>query len=102
MPMPSRRTAIGIALLLALHVGLGIDAARRLTVTHDEYWHLPAGLLAWKTGRFDFDRLNPPLTRMWAALPLLATGARVDPTTEPSDLTGLGDRFLDLNRERYE
>lgn len=100
--MPSRRTAIGIALLLVLHAALGIDAARRLTVTHDEYWHLPAGLLAWKTGRFDFDRLNPPLTRMCAALPLLATSAQVDPATDPADLTQLGDRFLDLNREGYE
>ncbi|MFN0054110.1 MAG: glycosyltransferase family 39 protein [Planctomycetales bacterium] len=96
----ARRVCIG--LLLALHAGLAIDAARRLTVTHDEYWHLPAGLLAWKTGRFDFDQLNPPLTRLWGALPLLFTSAEVDSQAAAKGLTELGDQFLEQNRANYE
>ena len=92
-----------VTAMLAVHLLLGIDEARRLTVTHDEYWHLPAGLAAWKTGRFDVDNLNPPFTRMWDALPLLFT-ARVDPALpaeHPAAGFGLGDRFLADNREGY-
>ncbi|HLJ11392.1 MAG TPA: glycosyltransferase family 39 protein [Planctomycetaceae bacterium] len=91
-----------IGAFLAIHLVLGIDAAGRLTVTHDEYWHLPAGLLAWKAGRFDADNLNPPLTRMWDALPLLFTSARVDGSLPAGDAFGLGDRFSADNRAQYD
>lgn len=93
---------LGIAALLLVHLVLGIDAARSLTVTHDEYWHLPAGLASWRAGRFDADNLNPPLTRMWDTLPLVWTSARVDPTVAAGDAFRLGDRFLSDNRERYD
>jgi hypothetical protein len=91
-----------IAALLTIHLLFGIDAACRHTVTHDEYWHLPAGLAAWRTGRLDADNLNPPLTRMWDTLPLVATAARVDSTVPPGDAFQLGDRFLADNRARYD
>jgi hypothetical protein len=89
--------------LLVLHAALGVDTARRLTVTHDEYWHLPAGFLAWKTGRFDFDPLNPPLTRLWATWPLLFTHATCDSGNIPAgDLFALGRQFLMDNLGNYE
>lgn len=91
-----------VAALLTVHLCLGIDAARRLTVTHDEYWHLPAGVAAWRSGRFDADNLNPPLTRMWDALPLVFTSARVDSTVPAGDAFRLGDTFLSANREQYD
>jgi len=85
-----------------LHVGLGLDAARRWSPTHDEYWHLPAGLAAWREARFDLDNLNPPLTRLWQAWPLLLSGARLTPGLPPDDAFGLGDCFLELNRDNYQ
>ena len=91
-----------VAALLACHAFLGFDASRKLTVTHDEYWHLPAGLAVWQTGRFDADNLNPPLTRMWDALPLVFTSAKVDRTVPAGETFQLGDRFLTDNRDRYE
>lgn len=100
MRLGSRASWI-IGAMLALQFVLGVDAARRQTVTHDEYWHLPAGLLAWKTGRFDYDDLNPPLTRLWAALPLAVRGVDVDADSPPHDLGGLGDRFLERNLRSY-
>ncbi|MEX2285668.1 MAG: glycosyltransferase family 39 protein [Planctomycetaceae bacterium] len=78
-----------------------MDCANRLTVTHDEYWHLPVGLLNLKTGRFDYDNLNPPLVRMWAALPLLLTARVPDPIDTGLDATGHGDAFLAANGENY-
>ncbi len=91
-----------IAALLTIHLLFGIDAACRHAATHDEYWHLPAGLAAWRSGRFDADNLNPPLTRMWDTLPLIATAARVDSTVPPGDAFQLGDRFLADNRASYD
>jgi hypothetical protein len=91
-----------VAVVLAIHFLLGLDAARRLTVTHDEYWHLPAGLSVWQTGRFDADNLNPPLCRIWSAWPLLLTSAKVDATVPPGDAFLLGDSFLSDNRPGYE
>lgn len=90
-----------VVLLLAGHAALGIDAARRLTVTHDEYWHLPVGYLNVKTGRFGFDNLNPPLVRMWAAAPLLLTSAQAGPADFALDGTRHGDEFIAANPQHY-
>lgn len=84
-------------LLLAIAAGLGsllfFRAAGTLTPTHDEYWHLPIGLAMWETGRFDQDRINPPLVRLWAAFPLYVSGVRLslDSAERESDY---GDALL--------
>lgn len=72
-----------------------------MSVTHDEYWHLPVGLLSWRTGRFDFDPLNPPLARMWAAVPLLAGAATPTEPRVHDDAMLYGDEFLHANRARF-
>lgn len=101
IPRASRRTWWFIAAVLVVHAGLGLHAAWRLSLTHDEYWHLPVGLITWKTGRFDYDSINPPLTRMWCAAPLVVLGAEmreVDPSVGPG---GLGDIFREGNADRF-
>ena len=90
-----------IALLLTLQAALGLDAARRLTVTHDEYWHLPIGLRIWQAGRFDEDVINPPLVRLWTALPLAMAGIPAGDAGERPTPLEIGDAFLHANRERY-
>src|SRR5262245_5797865 len=92
---------VALVLLIAVHLTVGIDCAWRFSVTHDEYWHLPAGLSVWKTGRFDADNLNPPLSRAWSALPLAILGVPLGEPAAPNDATGLGDRFLAANLDRY-
>jgi Dolichyl-phosphate-mannose-protein mannosyltransferase len=104
MPMAKHalpRFWLPVAAALAVHAALAISAAGRLTPTHDEYWHLPVGLLNLKQGRFDFDNLNPPLCRMAAALPLACMSAQTGPTDVNRDAMGWGDNFLDANRGRY-
>lgn len=93
---------IVVVSLAVLHFVLGLDCARRWSVTHDEYWHLPSGLAAWREGRFDVDNLNPPLTRIWDALPLAAGGAVLPQGLPADDAFVLGDRFLSANVERYD
>jgi len=52
-----------------------------MSVTFDEIWHLPVGVRNLVDGDFAEDRLNPPLSRMWAAIPLALRGVHVSPTT---------------------
>jgi hypothetical protein len=96
-----QRFWLPVAVVLAIHAALGIGAAARLTATHDEYWHLPIGLLNLRTGRFHFDNLNPPLCRVTAALPLLFTSAQIGPADASRDATGWGDAFVAANGPHY-
>lgn len=61
-------------------------------VTHDEIWHLPAGVWNLREGRFDVERLNPPLTRMWSAIPLVAGQVSVDQRVIGTDM---GKQFVE-------
>lgn len=98
----TKRFVIAIAVMLAVQAVVLTLTATRLTMTHDEYWHIPVGLLNWKTGRFDFEPLNPPLLRMWATWPLLFSSAE-SPRTEPTnDLNRFGDEFLAANNSSID
>lgn len=90
-----------IGSMLLIQFCLGLYSAQKLTVTHDEYWHLPVGLLTWETGRFDYDRLNPPLIRAWSAIPLLLTSAQTGHPVHSSDPADYGDAFVQANPEHY-
>ena len=59
------------AVLLSLHTVLLAWGAYRHSPVIDEWGHLPAGLMHWREGRYDAYRVNPPLVRMVATLPLL-------------------------------
>ncbi len=86
-------------LLLTLH------AARVETPTVDEFAHVPAGLAAWRQGRTDLYRSNPPLTKLLLAAPLAVDGAVIDPPVRETPLLWgpweYGHRFMRANREGY-
>ena len=60
--------------MLLVHAVLVAWIAFRTSPTLDELGHLPAGLYSWRFGRFDVYRVNPPLVRTWAALPVVLSG----------------------------
>lgn len=63
-----------LAFLLVIHTALiGYSAAVHSPVW-DEPAYLAAGISHWKSGTFDLYRVNPPLVRMVAALPVAAFG----------------------------
>src|SRR6202158_4789086 len=66
-----KRPGFWVVALLLTHAGLLAYAATKHSPTIDEVGHLPAGISHWQFGRFDLYRVNPPLVRMVAALPLL-------------------------------
>lgn len=90
---------VGGAVLV--HAALGMDAARQWTPTHDEYWHLPYGLYYWQTGDLQADPINPPLVRMWAALPLLFSKVRLAMGDVEPTPYAVGDAFLQAAGPQY-
>ena len=67
-----------VVTLLTIHAGLLAYAATTHSPTLNEPGHLVAGLSNWKFGRFELYRVNPPLTRTVAALPVIAAGYEED------------------------
>jgi hypothetical protein len=57
--------------LLIVHAALIARIGYVNSPAMDEVGHLPAGLSHWVSGRFDLYRVNPPLVRSLAALPVL-------------------------------
>jgi hypothetical protein len=97
-----RRVRLFVCLLLTLHGGLLAWIGWRCSPTLDEMAHLPAGISHWEFGRFELYRVNPPLVRMLAGLPVLWTGAEKDwgdytdaPFARPE--FGVGRKFCELN-----
>jgi len=76
--MRRRWSGLCVACLLALHALLVAWGAVVHSPVVDEVGHLPAGVSHWKFGQFTLYKVNPPLVRMVAALPVVA----VDPDIE--------------------
>jgi hypothetical protein len=68
------RILLTAAVLLALHAALAMNSLVRENPTIDEVIHLPAGITYWQTGTFKLYHHNPPLVKLVAALPALASG----------------------------
>jgi len=67
-----------VGLLFLIHAGLLVYGAWLHSPGWDELGHLPAGLAHWLYGDFRFYRVNPPLVRMVATLPLLLIPPQID------------------------
>lgn len=101
-PWWSRFTA---ALLLTIHASLLASEARVHCPTLNEPGHLVAGISNWRFGRFDVYKVNPPLPRMIAALPILAAGCKTDwgvfyEGVGARSEFALGENFVAANEER--
>jgi hypothetical protein len=87
--------------LLGVFALQALWAARRDSVTIDEFAHLPVGLYALDTGDFGLDPINPPHTRMLAALPLLVNPPAFDPQPGMNHWS-LGYLFMQRNADAYQ
>ncbi|MEZ6057797.1 MAG: glycosyltransferase family 39 protein [Planctomycetaceae bacterium] len=91
--------------VVVLHVVLLVRGAAIHSPTFDEIAHLPAGISHWTLGDMILYRVNPPLPRMLAALPVLFVGAEVDWQSIERGPQGRGDfqvgsDFITANGER--
>ncbi|MFV0443210.1 MAG: hypothetical protein ACK5Q5_06540 [Planctomycetaceae bacterium] len=97
--------AAAIVALLGTHVGLVAYSATRHSPTMLEPALLASGLSHWEFGRFELYRVNPPLVRIIAALPVMAAGYESD-WTSFYDSPGarsefpIGSDFVAANGER--
>lgn len=71
-------TRLAFAALLLLHAALLAFSAARQAPVWDEPSHLVAGISHWQLGTFDLGRVNPPLVRTIATVPVLIAGLRMD------------------------
>lgn len=74
----ARGQTISVLVLLTTQAGLLAYSATRHSPTHLEPAFLAAGISHWQFGRFELYRVNPPLPRMIATLPVLAVGSKTD------------------------
>ena len=95
--MNDRRDTRPLLVLLAVHaVLLGLSGIKQ-SPTLDEPGQLVAGLSHWQTGSFNLYRVDPPLIRTVASLPIAISGYRLD---WGSDDKGTGsDAVFDLGED---
>lgn len=93
-----------VAGLLALHLGLALWGAARNSVTFDENFHLPAGVVEVARGRFDVSPVNPPLRKAACGAVALAAGARLpaDSAIAAREQSIVGESFMRRNADRYQ
>ncbi|MCA1685193.1 MAG: glycosyltransferase family 39 protein, partial [Planctomycetia bacterium] len=101
-----RRVALAVGALLSLHAALAVSSLVRENPTVDEVIHLPAGVTYWQTGSFRLYHHNPPLVKLLAALPVLASKPVVDYQkaswkTEPPNKAAFAHEFMEANARRY-
>jgi 4-amino-4-deoxy-L-arabinose transferase-like glycosyltransferase len=101
---PKRQRFVALA-LVGVHSCLLAWGAYRQSPTYNEVAHLVAGISYWQFGQFDVYRVDPPLTRLVAALPVLAAKPTTDwksfrehPGARPE--FHLGKDFVAANGER--
>jgi dolichyl-phosphate-mannose-protein mannosyltransferase len=102
---PQSRVTCTVVLLLIVHSSLLAWSAYRHSPVDNEVAHLAAGFSHFDLGRFDLYRVNPPLIRTVAALPIAALSPRM--TWRAYDLDPLvraevstGQDFLHCNGAR--
>lgn len=74
------RPRVAVAVLAALALVYSWQcwtAASRWSMTMDEALHIPAGYVYWTTGDFSFNAEHPPLAKLIATAPLLASRPRL-------------------------
>lgn len=101
-----RNVAWLLVALLILQSGLLSWIAFSNSPVVDEIAHLPAGLSHWKFQRFDLYRVNPPLVRSIAAIPVLFTECKEDWDQYQSaplarEEFNVGRAFVSANGFRY-
>jgi Dolichyl-phosphate-mannose-protein mannosyltransferase len=91
---------------MTVHAGLLLVGIRWNFAVFDEGAHVPAGISHWQTGDFSLYRVNPPLGRMLAALPVLLVrphSTYVHVNHQPGGRADwdVGRDFAELNAPRY-
>lgn len=91
-----------VVIVLVAHSSLLAWGVYRLSPTFDEVGHMAAGVSHWQFGQFDLYRVNPPLIRMIACLPVVLQRPETDwrnwnQNPKARSEFPLGDAFITAN-----
>jgi len=102
-PLDARTARIWVAALLVVHAALALWAMARNSVTFDENFHLPAGLMIVERANFTGSIAQPPLPKVLFALPSALLGARLPEASamDSGDESTVGQSFMRQNWDRY-
>jgi hypothetical protein len=102
---PQRRASVHllVLILLTLHAALAIWGAAKNSVTFDENFHLPAGVLIAARGELRVSAVNPPLVKGLCGAAALAAGARIPDQASMGDgeQGRVGEAFMRANADHY-
>lgn len=95
-----------LATLLIIQTWLIGHMAWRKSPTNDEIAHLPAAVLYLQHQRFELYRVNPPLARLIAGLPVVLAGPKTDWSSFDASVGkrtewAVGYDFVEANADRY-
>jgi hypothetical protein len=101
---PLRRERLWVLALLALHLALAVWGALRNSVTFDENFHVPAGVMIAARGELRISALNPPLVKALCGAAALAAGARLpaEEALRNGEQGVVGESFMRVNADRYQ
>ena len=102
---PLRKIWFWVFVLLFIQAVLLAYSATQHSPTELEGPLLAAGVSHWELGRYELYRVNPPLVRMVATIPVVLVGCETNwgrfvdgPRTRPE--YSIGSQFLEINGER--
>ena len=102
------RIALAVVVLVSVHLVLAVRSLVLENPTIDEVVHLPAGLTYWEQGTFRLYHHNPPLIKLVAALPVLASGVITAPLYQNAswrssfpNKAAFAHEFAQLNAHHY-
>lgn len=101
--MGSRAARTWVAALLVVHAVLALWAMNRNSVTFDENFHLPAGLMIVERADYTGSVAQPPLPKVLFALPSVLLGAQLpdERAMASGDEGTVGESFMRKNWGRY-
>jgi len=105
LSMVVKPAALFACSLLILHAGVTVHGLRQHCVTTDEGGHILDGVMAWERGIVGIYRVNPPLVKLLAALPVVASHPHLPEqaiTTPVTNWEWLHFQFARVNRSRYQ
>jgi len=102
-PLDGHAARIWVLALLALHAALAIWAMTRNSVTFDENFHLPAGLMILERADYTGSVAQPPLPKLLYAIPAALLGASLpdEAALSSGDEGTVGESFMRSNWARY-
>src|SRR5207248_10494270 len=101
--LDARTARVAVVLLLVIHAALAVWAMTRNSVTFDENFHLPAGLMILERADYYGSVAQPPLPKVLYALPSVLLGARLpdERAMASGDEGTVGESFMQRNWARY-